>query len=166
MMQENDIESYAERLIFLVPAIFKAFRVKHPEKILNIDISVSEVSVLRYLFFKTKPSMSEVGKDLSIDLSTLTRIVDKLVKKNLVVREPDLKDRRVIRVAMSAKGRAIGEKFKQKGKEKAKSILIQMTPKERHTFLNLLETIYTRIYGESQNETKDVKIKRNNQLGC
>ena len=149
MMQENDIENCAEKLIFLIPAIFKAFRIKHPEKILNIDISVSELSVLRYLFFKTKPSMSEMGKDLSIELSTLTRIVDKLVKKNLVVREPDLKDRRVIRVVMSKEGRAIGEKFKQKGKEKAKSILMQMTLKERDTFLNLLETIYTRIYGEN-----------------
>ena len=149
MMQENDIEKYAEKLIFLVPAIFKAFRIKHPEKILDIDISVSELSVLRYLFFKTKPSMSEMGKDLSIDLSTLTRIVDKLVKKNLVVREPDLKDRRVIRVVMSKEGRAIGEQFKQKGKEKAKSVLMQMTLKERDTFLNLLETIYTRIYGEN-----------------
>jgi len=149
MMQENDIENCAEKLIFLVPAIFKAFRIKHPEKILNIDISVSELSVLRYLFFKTKPSMSEMGKDLCIDLSTLTRIVDKLVKKNLVVREPDLKDRRIIRVVISKEGRAIGEKFKQKGKEKAKSILMQMTLKERDTFLNLLETIYTRIYGEN-----------------
>ncbi len=91
-----------------------------------------------------------MGKDLYIDFSTLTRIVDKLVKKNLVIREPDLEDRRVVRVAMSAEGREIREKFKQKSKEKAKSALRQMTPEERRTFLNLLETIHTRIYGEKK----------------
>lgn len=145
-MQEDDIERHAERLIFILPDISKAFRMQHPGKFFNIDISISELSVLHYLFFKTKPSMSEMGKDLSVDLSTLTRIVDKLVKKNLIVRKPDLEDRRVVRVAMSRKGRAIGEKFKQEHKEKVKSILKQMMPEERNTFLNLLETIHTRIY--------------------
>ncbi|NQS89827.1 MarR family transcriptional regulator [Patescibacteria group bacterium] len=144
-MQEDDIERGAERLIFILPDISKVFRMQHPGKFFNIDISISELSVLHYLFFKTKPSMSEMGKDLAVDLSTLTRIVDKLVKKNLIVRKPDLKDRRVVRVAMSRKGRAIGEKFKQEHKEKVKSILKQMMPEERNTFLNLLETIHTRI---------------------
>ena len=91
--------------------------------------------------------MSKMGKDLSIDLSTLTRIVDKLVKKNLIIREPDLKDRRKIRLSMSAEGREVREKFKQESKEKTKSVLKQMTFEERNTFLNLLETIHTRIYG-------------------
>ena len=145
-MQEDDIEKCAERLIFILPDISKAFRMQHPGKFFNIDISISELSVLHYLFFKTKPSMSEIGKDLAVDLSTLTRIVDKLVKKNLIVRKPDLEDRRVVRVTMSRKGRAIGEKFKQEHKEKVKSILKQMMPEERNTFLNLLETIHTRIY--------------------
>ncbi len=149
-MQENDVEKCAERLIFLVPAIFKAFRIQQPEKLFDIGISVSEMDVLSYLFFKARPSMSEMGKDLYIDLSTLTRIVDKLVKKNLVVREPDLEDRRVIRVTMSAEGREMGEKFKQESKEKAKSVLRQMTFEERNTFLNLSETIHTRIYGEKK----------------
>ncbi len=145
-MQENDVEKCAEKVIFLVTAIFKSFQIQRPEKLFDIGISVSEMDVLHYLFFKTKPRMSKMGKDLYIDLSTLTRIVDKLVKKNLVIREPDLEDRRVVRVAMSAGGRKIGEKFKQKSKEKAKSVLRQMTPEERNTFLNLLETIYARIY--------------------
>jgi len=145
-MQEDDIERGAEKLIFILPDISKAFRMQPPGKFFNINISISELSVLHYLFFKTKPSMSEMGKDLSVDSSTLTRIVDKLVKKNLIVRKPDLEDRRVVRVAMSRKGRAIGEKFKQERKEKVKSILKQMMPEERNTFLNLLETIHTRIY--------------------
>jgi len=149
-MQKDDIEKCAEKLILLMPGILKAFRIRHPEKFLNIDISVSELGVLRYLFFNIKPSMSEMGKDLSIDSSTLTRIVDKLVKKNLVVRELDSEDRRVIRVNMSAKGRELGEKFKQKNKEKVKSVLRQMAPEERNTLLNLLETIHTRIYGEKE----------------
>ena len=149
-MQENDVEKCAEELIFLVSAIFKAFRIQRPEKLFDIGISMSEMDVLQYLFSKPKPSMSEMGKDLYIDLSTLTRIVDKLVKKNLVVREPDLEDRRVIRVTISAEGREIGEKFKQKGKEKAKSVLRQMTLEERRTFLSLLETIHIRIYGEKK----------------
>ena len=146
-MQKNDIEQCAEKLIFLIPAIFKSFQVQHPEKLFDIGISVSEMAALHYLFFKNKPSMSEMGKDLYIDLSTLTRIVDKLVKKNLIIREPDLKDRRKIRLSMSAEGREVREKFKQESKEKAKSVLRQMTFEERNTFLDLLETIHTRIYG-------------------
>ncbi len=145
-MQENDVEKHAEKLILLVPAIFKSFQIQHPEKLFDIGISVSEMAALYYLFFNPKPSMSKMGKDLYIDLSTLTRIVDKLVKKNLIIREPDLKDRRKIRLSMSAEGREVREKFKQESKEKAKSVLRQMTFEERNTFLNLLETIHARIY--------------------
>jgi len=148
-MQKDRVEECAEKLTFLLPDISKAFRMQHPEEFFKEDVSVSEISVLHYLFFKKDSSMmSEIGKELSMDLSTLTRVVDKLVKKKLVIRKPGQKDRRVIRVAMSAKGKAIGEKFKEKCKEKIRFALKRMTSQEISILLNLLETIHKRIYGE------------------
>lgn len=148
-MQKDEIEECAERLAFLLPDISKAFQMQHPQEFLKVNISISEISVLRHLFFKKEPSMmSEIGKELSMDVSTLTRVVDKLVKKNLVIRKPGQKDRRVIRIAMSTEGRAIGEKFKEKCKQKIRSALKQMTSQEISILSNLLETIHARIYGE------------------
>jgi len=148
-MQKDKIEECTERLIFLLPDISKAFQIQHPQEVFKVDISISEISVLRHLFFNKEPSMmSEIGKKLSMDLSTLTRVVDKLVKKDLVIRKPSQKDRRVIRIAMSPRGRGIGEKFKEKCKERIRFALKQMTSQEISILLNLLETIHIRIYGE------------------
>jgi DNA-binding MarR family transcriptional regulator len=75
--------------------------------------------------------------------------VDKLVKKEFVARKRDPEDRRMVRVALTAKGRKLISRFEEARKKHIESILRQMTSQERMDLLNIFKTLHARIYGKA-----------------
>ncbi|TKJ40182.1 hypothetical protein CEE35_10260, partial [Candidatus Aerophobetes bacterium Ae_b3b] len=131
----EEIKGHVNQLIALLPDLAKAFQTDEPQEVLHMDISLPEIFVLRELSSNEKPTMSELGRSISMDLSTLTRTVDKLVKKEFVARKRDPEDRRMVRVALTAKGRRIISRFEEARKKHIESILRQMTSQERKDLL-------------------------------
>ncbi|GAH98852.1 unnamed protein product [marine sediment metagenome] len=146
----EEIKGHVNQLIALLPDLAKAFRTDEPQEVLHMDISFPEIFVLRELSSKEEPTMSELGRSISMDLSTLTRTVDKLVKKEFVARKRDPEDRRMVRVALTAKGRRIISRFEEARKKHIESILRQMTSQERKDLLNIFKTLHARIYGKAE----------------
>jgi len=145
----EEIKGHVNQLIALLPDLEKAFRTDKPQEVLHMDISLPEIFVLGQLSSNEKPTMSELGRSISMDLSTLTRTVDKLVKKEFVARKRDPEDRRMVRVALTAKGRRIISRFEEARKKHIESILRQMTSQERRDLLNIFKTLHARIYGKT-----------------
>jgi len=146
----EEIKEYVNQVIALLPDLAKAFRTDEPQEVLHMDISLPEIFVLRQLSSNEEPTMSELGRSISMDLSTLTRTVDKLVEKDIVIRKPDPEDRRMVRVAIAAEGRKIINRFEEQRKKKIESILRQMTSQERRDLLNIFKTLHARIYGKAR----------------
>ena len=71
----------------------------------------------------------------------LTHLVDTLVALGLVERRPDAKDRRVINLVLTAKGRVLGDDMKQKVKEDIKKRLACLTPEELAQMSAAFETL-------------------------
>jgi len=145
----EEIKEYVNQVIALLPDLAKAFRTDEPQEVLHMDINFPEIFVLRQLSSNEKPTMSELGKSISMDLSTLTRTVDKLIKKEFAARKRDPEDRRMVRVAITAKGRKTISRFEEQRKKKIESILRQMTSQERRDVLNIFKTLHARIYGKT-----------------
>lgn len=68
-------------------------------------ISRSEVAVLDTLGAEGAMSMGELAARVRVPLSTATRIVDRMVERDLVQRERPEDNRRVVRVALAGAGR-------------------------------------------------------------
>ena len=49
--------------------------------------------------------MSELSKQLDVELSNATQMVDRLHKLDFLKRSPDTRDRRVVRIGLSQKGK-------------------------------------------------------------
>ena len=145
----EEIKGHVNQLIALLPDLAKAFRTEEPQEVLHMDISFPEIFVLRELSSKEEPTMSELGRSISMDLSTLTRTVDKLVKKEFVARKRDPEDRRMVRVALTAKGKKIIRRFEEVRKKHIESILRQMTLQERRDLLHIFKTLHARIYAKT-----------------
>jgi len=145
----KEIKEYVNQLIALLPDLAKAFRTDEPQEVLHMDISFPEIFVLRELSSKEEPTMSELGRSISMDLSTLTRTVDKLVRKEFVARKRDPEDRRMVRVALTAKGRKLISRFEEARKKHIESILRQMASQERRDLLHIFKTLHARIYGKT-----------------
>jgi len=146
-LEDKEIKEHAEQLIFLIPAISRVFQIGSPQEILDMDLTLLELCVVRELSCHKELGMSEVGKALSVNLRTLTRIVDKLVKKDLVVRKPNPDDRRVVRISLTPKGNRASYMLEQEKRKRVEAFLRRMTFDERRTLLNIVKTVYGRIYG-------------------
>ncbi|MFF5260234.1 MarR family winged helix-turn-helix transcriptional regulator [Actinomadura viridis] len=55
--------------------------------------------------------MRELGETLGLAKSSLTGLVDRCAQRGLVRREPDPRDRRAVRVALTPRGRELVEEF-------------------------------------------------------
>tara|TARA_B100001250_G_scaffold122481_1_gene104023 strand:- start:152 stop:577 length:426 start_codon:yes stop_codon:yes gene_type:complete len=58
--------------------------------------------------------MSTLSWDLALDNSTVTRLVNRLEKKNLVFRKKSKKDKRLVKVCLTKEGEAIQNKIEEK----------------------------------------------------
>jgi DNA-binding MarR family transcriptional regulator len=78
------------------------------------DLSVTEIHTIETIGMYIPRTMSEVAADLGITVGTLTTAINNLVKKGYVERKRDDKDRRVVKITLTKKGKLayrVHEKF-------------------------------------------------------
>nr|WP_272509093.1 MarR family transcriptional regulator [Clostridium ganghwense] len=78
------------------------------------DLSVTEIHTIENIGMYVPRTMSEVAADLGITVGTLTTAIHNLVKKGYVERKRDDKDRRVVKITLTKKGKLayrVHEKF-------------------------------------------------------
>ena len=77
------------------------------------DISYSQILALISIS-DCGVEMSTLSWDLALDNSTVTRLVNRLEKKNLVFRKKSKKDKRLIKVCLTKEGEAIQNRIEEK----------------------------------------------------
>lgn len=71
------------------------------------NVTISELHTIAAIGKDSKKTMSEISKELHITMGTLTTSINNLVKKGYVVRSKDEKDRRLVFVELTKKGRVL-----------------------------------------------------------
>ena len=87
------------------------------------------------------PSMSELGIALEMPLSSTTRVVDWLVRANLIERVGDPEDRRIVRVRLTDNGRQIYQAGMEFNKKQLMNLLAIFTPEEQEQLLRLMNKL-------------------------
>ena len=148
-MKDERIQEYAEELGELIPTIARAIPGEASPEVVrqafDVDVSTPELFVLSYLPAEREPNMSEIGRALSIDVSTLTRLVDKLVDKSLVERRSDPHDRRMVKVRLAERGKEIILRVEKEKKRRIVSILRRLSNEEIESLLKIMRIIHDRI---------------------
>ncbi|QXJ26648.1 MarR family transcriptional regulator [Actinomadura graeca] len=82
--------------------------------------------------------MGELGAVLGLAKSSLTGLVDRCARNGLVHREPDPRDGRAARVALTARGAAVAEEFYAGTHRRIERLTSGLTEDERRTLAGLL----------------------------
>ena len=90
--------------------IFKAIQDYSHEVSSKFGITGPQLWALKTVFENESLSLSELGKKMYLHPSTITGLIDRLEKKGYVERSRDQKDRRVIYVQLTPKGKRIVKK--------------------------------------------------------
>lgn len=82
--------------------------------------------------------MGELGETLGLAKSSLTGLVDRTARRGLVRREPDPRDARAVRVALTEAGSALAEEFYVETCRRLETLPAGLEPAERDTLADLL----------------------------
>jgi DNA-binding MarR family transcriptional regulator len=109
-----DLNSY---LGFSFRVVMKKIDRTLSQQLIPYGVSIPQSFILYSLLEEDGATLKEIGSKTLIDSSSMTVLVDKLEKDELVVRKLDSQDRRAIRVFITDKGRDIAEKVSKIGIE-------------------------------------------------
>lgn len=69
----------------------------------NLQFTMSQLEILRFVMEKKNPTMKNIADHLSITAPSVTTMIEHLYNKNMVDRVADSKDRRGVRIIPTAK---------------------------------------------------------------
>lgn len=126
--------------------IHRAIRKELDSKFKHFNITPPQFEVLMLLWREKCLLLSELSRKLSRDGPTITGVVDRMEKKQLVKRSRDLKDRRAIRIVLTPKGLKLKNKLISLRNEIISKTIGNFTPAE----LKQLEYLLTKIWDNLQ----------------
>jgi len=125
------LDEQAELLHRGVSELIRRYQFRDRQEICCHGISVSQCYVLTALAEKGQLTMGELATYMQLTVSTMTRVVDQLVKKEYVDRCVDPKDRRVCCVQLTEDGQALVEKINGELLAVERGVLEQIDPAAR-----------------------------------
>lgn len=105
-------------------------------------IATSHGDIINALFYEPKLTMAEIAKKIGKDKSTVTALVDKLVKLDYVTKERDIDDTRVVYVTLTKKGDELKPVFERISKETLDIFFSGISEKEKEELHRILINIY------------------------
>ena len=100
----------------------------------------------------TPLTMSELSTELKVPMSTATRIVDGLVRGEMVERVNDPADRRVVRVGMSKNGRELYDQGMSLNKQRINRLLKAFSSEEQIQLLKLMNKLFDSLASENEQQ--------------
>jgi len=107
----------------------------------EIELSPQDGRALMTIADRGPLTMTDFSESLGVPLSTATRMVERLIDKDLAVRSRIEDDRRVVRVGLSDQGKKLNQHFLEQRSEMGRRMLSALTHGEREIFLELMTKI-------------------------
>ena len=134
---DNQILQFHQQIVELI----KKYQFRDRNQICCFGISVSQCYVLEALHTHGPLTMNELAKKMYLKISTMTRVVEQLVKKKYVRREEGLDDRRVRFINLTKQGRAIYKNAWENIFESEKVILKNIPAEHKAVLIDVLRKL-------------------------
>jgi DNA-binding MarR family transcriptional regulator len=121
-----DRHTQIEQILGLTDRIFGALLPTVPKEVLELDVTMPQLKIMLMLFINGPVRMSAIAADLGITLATATGLVDRLVERELVSRENNPGDRRVVMCRLSEPGHQTVSRIWNSVRKKMSDILLAL----------------------------------------
>lgn len=139
-MPQSDQFFFLVEFMDMVPHIYKQLF----QSVQTAEVSSLPATQLRALFIVSKngtQSMSSLADLLSIPRQQLTKVVHALVEKQLVRRNINAANRRMIMIEASEKGEELMQKILENNISQCSSYFEALTPEEKQIMLKAMEIV-------------------------
>lgn len=108
---------------------------------LDGDLSVQEVKLIELIGRREYCIMREIADHLHVAVSTVTALVDRLEKKEIVMRKRTDEDRRIIRVLLTRSGNKLFQSHVEELLNLCRGVLRSLNDNEQVIYLSLAKKI-------------------------
>jgi len=117
---EDALDSYGRAMIVMEPLRLRIWEEK--------QLTVSQLRVTYLIRDRENPSLGELAEILDITGATMSGLIDRLSRRGLVERLPDVTDRRVVRVRLTEEGERLSRELQRNGRDFLRLVFERIGP--------------------------------------
>jgi len=141
MTQQPEKEELIENILQLTDKTFRELFPMLPKEWLHLDLTMSQLKGVLLLFISGPSRMSDIASALGVSLATATGVMDRLVERDIVLREGDPEDRRVVLCRLSSKGEKLISELWQLSRDRAGELMRALAPSQLLLITEALEAL-------------------------
>jgi len=139
---DKSLHEFGQEMAVIMPKFMQEVLRRQAKVLAKEDISIPQMVILSLLLQRKQCIMSEIAKNLSITRSAATGLADRMVKMHMIKRVADVKDRRIINIEITAKGKKAIEDVQQNRHKMIMNMFSKLEPIERKRYLDTLKKLY------------------------
>jgi DNA-binding MarR family transcriptional regulator len=113
----------------------------NPPSLQSIELTSAQIKALITFHGTEEYTMSELSHNLGVTLPTTTSMINRLIQFGFIGRKRDNNDRRVVKVKLTVRGRAILRKLMEERRIALEVLLQALNNEELRTFLESIENV-------------------------
>lgn len=125
-----------------------------------LDFSKNDLFVLLFLYRNLDVTMTEIASYLGVPLNTVTGVVNRLEKKELLVRERQKDDRRVVIVRITETGNSLLKNELAKLEYYYNLVITKLSKEEVDSIINVITKLFEIITTDTSNKKNQKKIRK------
>lgn len=129
------------KLFIVLSRAMKVINEQVNEYICESGLNPTEFAVLELLYHKGPQPLQQIGNKILMASGSITYVVDKLEKKNLLARKTNEKDRRVIRAEITDQGRQLIDEIFPQHEENIHQLTNVLSEEEKETAIALIRKL-------------------------
>ncbi len=142
----------------LMPQMIRGlFRYEH-QALRQGSISPAQIGGLIYLASHSPASMTDLARYLGITKPSATALIDRLISQGLVTRLSDHRDRRMVKIALTLKGKKLMESIKKQKQLALRNIFGRISGFDRQEYVRIMREVVRSL--EEQNKKICLKVRR------
>ena len=134
---DKQVENFHREIVELI----KKYQFRDRNQICGCGVSVSQCYILEVLNADGALTMNKLAERMHLSISTVTRVVDQLLKKGFVNREEGLEDRRVRLIQLTEAGKEAHKENWLNMFKSERAILSQFPDEHREVLIDFLKKL-------------------------
>lgn len=148
-MKNAKITAFAKELVVLMPALMRGILKSQSDAITRGEITMPQYLILDLVDTRGVLMMTEIARSLNVSLPAASGMVDRLHALGDVRRCHDPKDRRIIKILLTSKGRRVVRKVRSQRLKAIEKTFGLLTEEERQSYLRIIKKVHHVLYKKS-----------------
>ncbi len=141
MVDFKQMENFTTAIQTIFPKLMHYLNNEETRELTGLEVTPRQINALLVLYLKDNLTMGELGQEVYLAESAVTRLVTRLVNLNLVRRRGDEKDRRVVRVSLTTYGRQLASLVFERRTLRFNNLADRLDATERQMLIQSLQSV-------------------------